>query len=155
MVSAASVASGIAQRYGVWDKERFWTEQDWRKHLLKTRSKSRWSVLPQKVINSPAYMNLSFPAREALTQCYNIAGREKVEVLGDKRKRKRSEYRFLPFCLPLNLLRAVGFGCDRTAIKALKELLSHGFIEITERRTGRATIYSMSDDYLNFKPLSK
>jgi hypothetical protein len=111
-------------------------------------------VIPQKVVNSIAYMDLSFPAREALTQAFNICGREKIEVTGDKRKRKRCEYRYLDFCLPLNLLRAVGFGCDRTAIRGIRELLWKGFIEIVEKRDGRATVYRMSEGYLEYKPLS-
>ena len=153
-ITAASIAGGISQRFGTWDKERFWSIEDWRKHLIKSRGKSKWNVVPQRVINSIAYMDLSFPAREALTQAYNIAGRYPVTVTGDTRKRKRTDYLFKDFCLPLNLLRAVGFGCDRTAIRAIRELLWKGFIERVEERKGQATVYRMSDGYRKYQPLS-
>jgi hypothetical protein len=152
-ISVENIAGGIAGRYGFWSKDRFWSIDDWRKHLLKTRGKSRWNIIPQKVVNSAAYFDLSFSGKAALIAAYNIVGREKIQIT-EKRKRK-PEHRYLPFMLPLSMLRATGFKTDTTAVKAIRELIDHGFIRVVEKRTGMATIYEFIEDYTEFRPLQK
>lgn len=79
-----------------------------------------FAAVPREVLNSPAYVALSYPARALLMEAYLRAGKSQNGNIS----------------LPLSQLKHRGWNSSATLAKSIKELEALGFIKVTRNTAG-------------------
>lgn len=136
------------------EENKHWSREQFRSFLATGYSDRHleWLIaVPRRTFVSPAYLALSFSARELYRLCLNQTSWEPRKV--DKRHNER-HFELAPgkprsFRCPYNLCLAIGFTSKNQIVAAFKELIELRFIRrISKPRLGEANIYKITDGFL-------
>lgn len=138
-----------------------WSIQDHQDYLVCGYSDGQadFGIFKRKLLCCPAFWSLSGSAVKVLLMCCNEVywNKPKKKTIRAKAGGRGQKQIKLPrqsttFILPLNRLEAVGIS-RRTGIRAMKDLLKLGFVEILEKVHGKPTIYQLSEVCLSLSSI--
>ena len=137
-----------------------WSVRDHQDYLVCGYSDKQqdFGIFKRKYLCCPAFWALSGTSTKVLLMAFNevfwLKPKQKTIKARAGKGRKQIKLPRLPsaFILPLSRLEAVGVS-RRTSIRAFKELVKLGFIEILEKVHGKPTVYKLLEVCLSLSSI--